>query len=262
MSEALHEVVSVNPHATEGEISSAVIRYLQSSVASAIRNVNLPTPPSPAKAALEKYRALRYRTPRRRSVGARNELIEELYGLKLSLNGHGYMTNTGEHLKKWNGGSYSDRLTPGLEARLWSARSTTSTPAQLGLETENMIFRKRQRFSPYHSLTEVEDKTFRLFYHDSFISRLSNPIYQTISKALEERLRDFSERTGLEWEFGLAEESDIELQGWKRFVLRISVSAGDFEQRLKLWDELDVTIRQLLAELSKEHTNESEKIND
>ncbi len=262
MLDALREVVSLNPQASQEEISSAVIGYLQSTVADAIRNISLPPQQSPVKAALERYRALRYKTPRRRSIETRNALVEELYGLKSSLNGHGYLANTSEEMKKWNGGAFSDRLSPGFEARLSSGKSATLTPTQLGPGTENRTLRKQQRPSPYFSLPEAQDRTFRLIYHDSFVDRLSNPIFETISRALEERLRDFTEGTDLDWDFKISEESDIELPGWKRFVLRISVAKGNFEQRLKLWDELDIVIRQLLTELSKEHPNDSEKISD
>jgi hypothetical protein len=50
----------------------------------------------------------------------------------------------------------------------------------------------------------------------------------------------------------MSEESDIELPSWKRFVLRIQVSTRDFEERMKLWDDLDSAIRSKLTELAKE----------
>ena len=262
MLEAIREVISLNPQASQEEISSAVIGYLQSTVADAIRDISLPPQQSPVKAALERYRAQRYKIPRRRSVGTRNALVEELYGLKFSLNGHGYLANTSEEVKKWNGGAFSDRVTPGLEARLSGGQSVTLTPTRLGPGTADRILRKQQRPSPYFSLPEAQNRTFRLTYRDSFADRLSNPAFEEISRALEERLRDFSERTGLDWDFKISEESDIELPGWKRFVLRIGIAAADFEQRLELWDKLDVEIRQLLTKLSQDHPEDSGKIRD
>ncbi len=58
----------------------------------------------------------------------------------------------------------------------------------------------------------------------------------------------------------MSEQSDLELPTWKRFVLQISISAKDFDERLRLWDELDKAVRKRISELAEEYPDERAKI--
>jgi len=100
----------------------------------------------------------------------------------------------------------------------------------------------------------------RFDYEEQYLRGLSDPLMERISGALEDSLRRFTNGTPFAWNLEMSTESDIELPAWKRFVLRIRVSAEDFDEKLKLWDELDAQIRKKLAELAKETPTEAQRI--
>jgi hypothetical protein len=89
---------------------------------------------------------------------------------------------------------------------------------------------------------------------------ISDPLIEEVGRALEDSLREFTSQTSFAWRLEMTRESDIEFPDWKRFVLRIHVSLGNFDEKLKVWGELDRTVRQKLLELAEGHPEEAKRI--
>jgi len=84
-------------------------------------------------------------------------------------------------------------------------------------------------------------------YDEQWRNRMRDTGLDEIAKTLERSAREFAEKSQSNWAFTLLEESDPEVPSWKRNVLRIFIDTADFDEKVRLWDQLDKQIRDRLA---------------
>lgn len=259
LAEAFREAIAHNPDADQATISSAMIHYLESAVAKAILNVKLPPVQSPASVVLQRLQLQRYRSSRRRTFEDRQKLIAELRSLQHSLNGHAYADRVGSAVK-WNGTVNPDVAWPRNAALSPSLETFHYQTPEVLWNTLHSYVPTPPRPGPYSQSIRWPTALVRFTYDDQFFQDLSDPFIERISGALEDSLRQFTNGTPFTWNLEMSTESDIELPAWKRFVLRVHVSAGNFDEKLKIWDELDAAIRKKLAELAEESPTDAQRI--
>jgi len=262
MSAILRDVAALYPEATADEISNALICFVQSAVADAVRHFKLPPPKTPVEIAMERFRLRRFRSFNREFFEeqkvSHEKLITELFDLQSLLDGHAESTPSIPEGLGWIPGTSSDSITHFVDGY----PSPTKSPAELrqfDLNTEPLVL-SRQKTLPYSPWSSELLKAPDLRYQEDFVYRLSDPVYERVASTLEVSLREFAEKVGFEWKFSMSEQSDLELPTWKRFVLQISISAKDFDERLRLWDELDKAVRKRISELAEEYPDERAKI--
>lgn len=245
VSEELAALSRRNPGATPQDLADAIIQYVEETLTETYHNLSLPATQPPVSAKLEEL-MLRRLPMRRRSrtkdrSETRNKVLSELYRIHFQLDGWAVANDTTRHYSPIDTDSTLTRedlpdgfpsLTSNPITHLTSTADQTKTPQDP----------ERLPYSP-SQMTSMTRNVLSFQYGNKWKDLLRNPRYDFIASTLERYVREFAENSDCLWRFKLDEEPDAEIPSWTRNVLRVSIESADFEEQIKLWDQLDRSLR-------------------
>ena len=245
-SEELERIPRHDPKATPERVADSIVRYVEKALTEAYLSVTPPSPAAPVSAKLQALRLKRLPISRRNQTRKRMEthdkLLGDLYRMHYSLDGHAVSGSDITPTRSPSTNSFipSWPIQDGVPYQTWPS----TIPTVDSLETRPAGLKL-----PYSSPAS-SPKTTRVLsfeYDDKWSTRLRDAGFDELAKALEQSAREFAEKSQTFWGFTLVEESDPEIPSWKRNVLRISIDTLDFDEKIRLWDEIDKQIRERLA---------------
>lgn len=263
LSEIVHELSSNNPKASPEEMSHALIKILEYDVLpNAIRNMDLPSPPSPAQIWQERMRLQRAKKKFRKPsfLKQKGMIIQQFETVKYQLNGdkEGYTSVPSF--------SVSDFTDPSTTVSRWTDKSYVKEVLleKDGISLRSELTPSRHKKPSRFELTKpspmlIEDETKRIFQFD--ISEtiqekiLFDPLFREIVGAIETRLMNFAIEHQYKMDSYIFIRTDIEIPSWEKIILNIDMPERNFDQKMILWDKIDEKIRQVLLELKHEDTS-------
>jgi len=245
LDEIIDEAIRANPGASLDQISEGIVEFIQSSLAPIIHSMKLARAATPIELRSSEFRIERLSASSRELTKEKRELkgrqIQELAWLKFQLNGTiapaplipTIMTN-------------EDRFEqPRIE---YSYQTTLDRNRQRKLGVSDLVLGKTNHnpalISPYTKFASnpLEEDTFRL--GKALQWRLSqNPKLVSLVQKIETSSRSYTLEHNLDWTFELNETADVESPLWRKTVLIIHPKNSEFEESMRLWDELDKKIR-------------------
>ena len=244
-SDELASLARQDPNATPERVADSVIRYAEKVLTEAFLAVTPPSPAPPVSAKLQALRLRRFPASRRnqtkKRLEKRDELLGNLYRLH-SLNRHSVSRSNWATIRSLSSNSHilSWPTPDGVPYKRGPAFTSTVDFLEAPIPPVKLPYSGPIADARFTRVLSFE-------YDEQWRNRMRDTGLDEIAKTLERSAREFAEKSQSNWAFTLLEESDPEVPSWKRNVLRIFIDTADFDEKVRLWDQLDKQIRDRLA---------------
>lgn len=251
ISEILTVAKNHNPQASPEQILKGFIDILEKEVLPyAIRDVSMPSFPSWVKMATD----------------MRGRKIKKKFLPKETLEEKRLVIQQVEYLRKlsWNG---VDTETPGAYI---SDCDDLISPPQLGrsFEIEPILDKPRVKapsletaHRPYARVPFPSKRRNRFSISSVIQERIvSDTRLENVLKNIETGIRKLIETRNLEAYLEVYCKSDLEIPTWEKYIITVSPPLRmTFEEKMKIWEVFDLTIRNRISDLSKTADRKTEK---
>jgi len=243
-SEILTEAMHYNPHASSEQILDGVINMLEKEILpSVIRDLSLPDFPSWARMAIDlKGRKVKKRLRPKETLKEKRAIIQQV-----------------EYLRKldWDG---VDTATPtiyfsdhdDLVSRHQLRMPCETKPASYEPRVKTPTFKTAHK--PYASFPFPSERRNTLVLSSEVQEKIvSDSRLENLLKNVEISVRRLVETRDLEAYLDVSFKSDLEIPTWEKYVININLPPRtNFDEKMKIWEIFDLTIRNKITGLSKE----------
>lgn len=242
-SDILTEAINRNPQASPEDILEGLVNILETEILpSVIRDLRLPPFPSWAKMAIKsRGRKSRKKFQPTETLRQRRAVIQQVEYLK-KLNWDGVNTPTpAVHFSDHDDVIGLPQLGMSFEIETRRRRSKTKFPIiELPHKPYARVSFPLERKNPFVLSDEVQERV------------VSDPLLEGLFKNVEISIRELIETRGLEACLSVSFKSDLEIPTWEKYVIKITLPPRTkFEERMKIWEIFDLTIRNKILELAK-----------
>jgi hypothetical protein len=249
MNGPLEKVLDTNTSFSADAISEAISSYVEACITDAVKSLPPETVPSPAQARLRKMMTKR----RGKSRGAMRQRISnhesnllELYQLRRDLDGH---VEDGTAATPT---PYSS--TTGSITDILPEQSVGDTPNGHLERKEDASIKRISRMIPSFHGSVVGAHVKEPAVQGSLEPAVANivivdRVFEQVVKTVETSLRAFAMQRDQPISFAFQLGKDPEYPKWKRYIVRLN-SPLDFDSKMKLWTEMDASIREEIRRLS------------
>lgn len=243
LSEILNEAANLNPHASPQQILEGFFNILEREVLpSVIRDTSLPTFPSWAKitADMKRMRVKKKFRPKE-TLKEKRSIIQQVEFLR-KLNWDGVDTATPNIYFSGHDNLISlPQLGMSFEIKPAPEKSAVKAPSQeIAHKPYSSVpfpSRKRNRFSLSN---EIQEKI------------ISDTRLENVFRNVEISIRRLIETRNLETYLDVSSKSDLEIPTWEKYVITVSLPPRmNFDEKMKIWEIIDLTIRGKISDLSK-----------
>jgi len=274
----IDELIEAFPEASSDDLYNALVEHLEASLPEILRSLELPPIPSPAELAQRKGESLRMKRRRgrekfrlERAYNEYDTFISELFSIKRQLDGFHDSCTSSEYTIS-NGDA--DRARPrgyfaGYQDGLTYLRRFPK------IETEQEALFKSPEvepplgsFQPYLPISGVKEEPLAPQVTIDIPTQqriIADRLFADVARTMEVKLVEFAMKTGKVSKYDLVTQADVEIPEWKRVVIKIASKEATFDEKIRLWDELDAIVRGSLNDLkqySPQDTEALESINE
>lgn len=239
----ISEISLSNPRLSAKEISDQITVLIENEIVPRVlASIRLPPLPSPLQVKREELMGVRYaKLSRRRPLYEKASFIQELEKLRLRFNGSG-MANEDLFL-----GSLNSTQTPfGQEMRF------DVPPREKAPSVESEIMRKRLKSTTSLERHEILEKPSRLINFDSNIKEkiVRDPSFEKIIGQVERGIRRNYNQEIFKIRFNFSTRTDNDDPEREKTIIRISLPAHSFDEKMELWEKIEAVIREVIKKLN------------
>jgi hypothetical protein len=243
LSEIVTEAINHNPYASPEQVLDGIVSIMEKEVLPlVIRDLSLPDFPSWAKMTIElKGRKAKKKFRPKETLKEKRAIIQQVEYLK-KLNWDGINTSAPSiHFSDHDDLMGIPQLGMSFEIEPKRRRPRAKVPA---IESAHRPYASipfaLERKNPFVLSSEIQEKI------------ISDSRFEGLFKNVEVSVRKLIETRNLEAYLNVFSKSDLEIPTWEKYVITINLpSRMSFEERMKIWEIFDLTIRSKIADLAK-----------
>jgi hypothetical protein len=253
------------PDASPEDLANILIKVIEKDILPiAIKNMNLPSPPSPLE--IKREQLYLKRAPKRSrnlpTLKEKEKLIREFEDIKHYLNGRD--ADNPSFVPDF---SVTDFDTPKIPFDLtFKSSIQVPSPKTDGLSRESIL--EELTVSPYikpaKEKKEKGNEVTKFIIANEIQNRIvSDSLFKDVFRVIEIAIKDFITTCPFEMDFTAYFREDIEIPEWKKVVLSVNAFDLEYEQKMSLWDTIDSYVRNAIHELMETmEPSERKKIED
>jgi len=265
------EIKAKNPQASAEEVSNAVVRLMERDILPvAFRQMRMPEPISSAQQLRQKIFLQRVKLKRRRAIQTRIEkskqLASEFEYVKRELRRIDVDTNFATPTAFY--GDATNQLWRGTTSISSVIRDIFLKKDGFPIDERKEVREKKRELSRLFQLStpmpkEIGEPEIFLIDKTVQVAVMFDPLFAKNLSIIEKTARAFALESRLEISFSVSQRRDIEIPEWRKLILDIHTKGLDFDQKMKLWDELDAKIRKEIQEkIETSQGTEKEKLEE
>jgi hypothetical protein len=257
----LEQIRTQAPDLTSDDLTEVLVEEIEREIARALRTLELPAGPTPIQRKLMEFRARRKRAPRRRSE------LEEMRQGEILFN---YIASFQTAIDGWSSIARFEqsRLPSNSTAQAVALSGIDMHAASLGWNlpedtyipelqppdyTEPIGFRRELEASgqTIPELLEIMELPGpRVILDRSLAAKcVADSVMLESIRTVEKAVVSYGQTSGQIEAIEMAVETDMELPGWERIVIKFRLPEMPFEERMRIWTALDSEVRGRLASL-------------
>lgn len=242
-SEIFTEAINRNPHASTEEILEGFVNIMEIEILpSVIRDLSLPDFPSWAKMAIEsRGRKGKKKFRPKETLKEKRAIIQQVEYLK-KLNWDGVNTRTPTiYFSDHDDLMGLPQLGKSFEIKPKRRKPKTEVPT---IESAHKPYARvpfpSERKNPFVLSNEIQERI------------ISDSLLEGLFKNVEVSIRKLIETRNLEAYLDVSFKSDLEIPTWEKYVITIDLpSRMSFEEKMRIWEIFDLTIRNKISDLAK-----------
>jgi hypothetical protein len=256
LSQIVSELALRYPHASPEDIAGALIKSVETDILlNAIRVMKLPPPPSKMKILLEKKREERRKEKYRTSIlEHRMKLTQDLEYLRHKL-GHEEVDYPSVRPMLIDGDlddftKHRPSLLDASFARGYvERRDGVPLPKDLGFGRSGQRF-KLEKSNPYTKGAFEKTMVVQFLIDHEIRDKISSdPLFMDVVRSIEVFVRNYAKHCPVT-SSSISVKADPQILTWEKVIVRLTVSGLSLDQKMRLWDDVDVELRKTLHRLA------------
>lgn len=237
------EIWLSNPRLSPEEVSDQIATLVENEILPRVlTTIRLPPLPSPLHVKREELMGRRYgKLSVRRPLYEKASFLQELEKLRLRFNGSD-MTNE----------DFFDVSMNNTQTQFAGGLRFDVPPPEKTLSVKSEVMQKRLRFTPsFGPRNGWLKKPSRLVSFDSSISGkiARDPLFEKIIGQVERGIRSNYGHESLKVFFSFSTRTDIDDPEREKTIIRISLPAHSFDEKMELWKKIEADIREVIRKL-------------
>ncbi len=227
---------------TPDEVSYQITRIIEKEILpDVITNLKLPNLPSPITVRHEELMEKRYGKRSHASLRQKVKFIQDLEKIRTKWNGSAVTDKT---LRPSNGHSNQAyiRFFPRTALDVESIKKPVPNEP-------NVIVRKQMSSSPLIKPEDVAKKYKLIEFNNQVINQIvKNPSFEIFISAIESKFRKIFKQNDLSFIFSI--QTDSFYPTTERTMINIIASTNNFEEKMKLWDKVELVLKSVIDNLN------------